>query len=64
MWRSLVAYTPGGRGVASSNLVIPTSDSGASERSEAFLFYIRTTYVQQFLSLLFKRKILYTTLLE
>ncbi len=25
MWRSLVAYSSGGRGVASSNLVIPTS---------------------------------------
>ena len=24
MWRSLVAYTPGGRGVAGSNPVIPT----------------------------------------
>ena len=24
MWRSLVAYSSGGRGVASSNLVIPT----------------------------------------
>lgn len=25
MWRSLVAHTAGGRGVASSNLVIPTN---------------------------------------
>lgn len=27
MWRSLVAYTPGGRGVAGSNPVIPTFTS-------------------------------------
>ncbi len=26
MWRSLVAYSSGGRGVASSNLVIPTKE--------------------------------------
>jgi hypothetical protein len=29
MWRSLVAHTAGGRGVASSNLVIPTINFSA-----------------------------------
>jgi hypothetical protein len=28
MWRSLVAYTPGGRGVAGSNPVISTKRTG------------------------------------
>ena len=28
MWRSLVAYTPGGRGVAGSNPVISTNGTG------------------------------------
>lgn len=50
-------YAWGARGVASSNLVIPTSKYGASERSEAFLFYIRTTYVQQFSGIIFDYKI-------
>ena len=30
MWRSLVAHTPGGRGVAGSNPVIPTKPSDLS----------------------------------
>ncbi len=37
MWRSLVAYTPGGRGVAGSNPVIPTSTKSDAKAS-LFLF--------------------------
>ncbi len=46
MWRSLVAYTPGGRGVAGSNPVIPTKEK-PSESLGFFIFLnvIRTGFL-------------------
>ena len=38
MWRSLVAYSSGGRGVASSNLVIPTGKEPFTN-VKGFCFY-------------------------
>ncbi len=50
MWRSLVAHSSGGRGVASSNLVIPTDTKSKktpkackSNDLQAFFFFIRST---------------------
>ena len=39
MWRSLVAYSSGGRGVASSNLVIPTIKNLYTAGVEVFFFH-------------------------
>ena len=44
MWRSLVAHSSGGRGVASSNLVIPTVENkGVNTNISSFLFFMSTT---------------------
>gem|GEM_PF-5803043 len=42
MWRSLVAYTPGGRGVAGSNPVIPTKKSRAICSAFSFFPYVKS----------------------
>ena len=39
VWRSLVAYASGGRGVASSNLVTPTNQKILVAKQQGFVFF-------------------------
>ena len=44
MWRSLVAYSSGGRGVASSNLVIPTFENEGVRWKSGSFFILRVKH--------------------